>query len=189
MNILNDPYDCLCCNQTFCKSCIINYIKANKKCPFSEFFEIKNENKANTNNTDLFDFASSENTNNQSTKKDMTFQMNGQDFFADFPSSQSSQKEEQKKGEDDLFAAFSQPQSNIKEEKKESKKENKAKLEDDLFSAFGQPQSNIKEEKKEIKDNKKNVEDDLFAAFSQPQSTIKQQKEDNKHNKYKQLNL
>ena len=142
--------------------------------------EIKNENKANTNNTDLFDFASSENTNNQSTKKDMTFQMNGQDFFADFPSSQSSQKEEQKKGEDDLFAAFSQPQSNIKEEKKESKKENKAKLEDDLFSAFGQPQSNIKEEKKEIKDNKKNVEDDLFAAFSQPQSTTKQPKEDKK---------
>ena len=108
--------------------------------------------------------------------------MNGQDFFADFPSSQSSQKEEQKKGEDDLFAAFSQPQSNIKEEKKESKKENKAKLEDDLFSAFGQPQSNIKEEKKEIKDNKKNVEDDLFAAFSQPQSNTKLPKEDKKEN-------
>ena len=29
MNLLNDPYDCLCCNQTFCKSCIINYIKTN----------------------------------------------------------------------------------------------------------------------------------------------------------------
>ena len=42
MNLLNDPHDCLCCNQTFCKSCIINYIKANKKCPFSEFFENKN---------------------------------------------------------------------------------------------------------------------------------------------------
>ena len=47
MNILNDPHDCLCCNQTFCKSCIINYIKTNNKCPFSEFFEIKKENKNN----------------------------------------------------------------------------------------------------------------------------------------------
>ena len=47
MNLLNDPFDCLCCNQTFCKSCIINYIKANNKCPFSEFFEI---NKQNDNN-------------------------------------------------------------------------------------------------------------------------------------------
>ena len=40
MNLLNDPYDCLCCNQTFCKSCIVNYIKANNKCPFSEFFDL-----------------------------------------------------------------------------------------------------------------------------------------------------
>ena len=45
MNILNDPYDCICCNQTFCKSCIINYIKANNKCPFSEFFNEKKKNK------------------------------------------------------------------------------------------------------------------------------------------------
>ena len=42
MNILNDPYDCLCCNQTFCKSCILNYIKTNNKCPFSEFFGLNN---------------------------------------------------------------------------------------------------------------------------------------------------
>ena len=40
MNLLNDPYDCLCCNQTFCKLCIMNYIKANNKCPFSEFFDL-----------------------------------------------------------------------------------------------------------------------------------------------------
>ena len=40
MNLLNDPYDCLCCNQTFCKSCIVNYIKTNNKCPFSEFFDL-----------------------------------------------------------------------------------------------------------------------------------------------------
>ena len=57
MNILNDPYDCLCCNQTFCKSCILNYIKTNNKCPFSEFFGINstkdnNQNKK-LNNNDL----------------------------------------------------------------------------------------------------------------------------------------
>ena len=49
MNLLNDPYDCLCCNQTFCKSCIINYIKTNNKCPYSEFFE-NNKEKINNNN-------------------------------------------------------------------------------------------------------------------------------------------
>ena len=49
MNLLNDPYDCLCCNQTFCKSCIINYIKTNNKCPYSEFFE-DNKEKINNNN-------------------------------------------------------------------------------------------------------------------------------------------
>ena len=47
MNLLNDPHDCLCCNQTFCKSCIINYIKTNNKCPFSEFFEMKKDSKNN----------------------------------------------------------------------------------------------------------------------------------------------
>jgi hypothetical protein len=41
MNILNDPYDCLCCNQTFCKKCIINYIDTNKECPFDSFFQNK----------------------------------------------------------------------------------------------------------------------------------------------------
>ena len=50
LNLLNDPYDCLCCNQTFCKSCIINYIKANNKCPFSEFFSNQQDKKDNTNN-------------------------------------------------------------------------------------------------------------------------------------------
>ena len=47
MNLLNDPYDCLCCNQTFCKSCIINYIKTNNKCPFSEFFDINKQKEKN----------------------------------------------------------------------------------------------------------------------------------------------
>ena len=50
LNLLNDPYDCLCCNQTFCKSCIINYIKANNKCPFSEFFSNQQDKKDDTNN-------------------------------------------------------------------------------------------------------------------------------------------
>ena len=56
MNILNDPYDCLCCNQTFCKSCIENYIKTNNKCPFSEFFDLnnhKNNQNKKINNNDL----------------------------------------------------------------------------------------------------------------------------------------
>lgn len=38
LNILNDPYDCYCCNQTFCKMCIVNYIETNKKCPYSAYF-------------------------------------------------------------------------------------------------------------------------------------------------------
>jgi len=49
MNILNDPYDCLCCNQTFCKSCIVNYIKTNNKCPFSEFFDFSKQKEHNQN--------------------------------------------------------------------------------------------------------------------------------------------
>ena len=41
MNIINDPYDCLCCNQTFCKNCIMNYIKTNTKCPYANYFQAK----------------------------------------------------------------------------------------------------------------------------------------------------
>ena len=50
LNLLNDPYDCLCCNQTFCKECIINYIKSNNKCPFSEFFSNPQNPKENNDN-------------------------------------------------------------------------------------------------------------------------------------------
>ena len=139
------------------------------------------ENKTTTN--DLFDFASPENTNyssNDTNKKDMTFQMNGRDFFADFPSAQPTKKEEQKKEENDLFANFNQPK---KEEKEKDNKEEKKKtnLEDDLFAAFSQPQVDSKKEEKkeEVKEtqNKKNttnIEDDLFAAFSSPQSNVKE---------------
>lgn len=47
MNIINDPYDCICCNQTFCKTCITNYIQTNKKCPYSNFFGKENEGSVN----------------------------------------------------------------------------------------------------------------------------------------------
>ena len=43
MNILNDPIDCICCNQTFCRSCIQNYIKTNNKCPYQDFFSKNNQ--------------------------------------------------------------------------------------------------------------------------------------------------
>ena len=33
-NVLADPFDCLCCNQTFCLSCISNFMNKSKKCPF-----------------------------------------------------------------------------------------------------------------------------------------------------------
>lgn len=46
LNILNNPYDCVNCNQTFCKSCICGYIQVNGKCPYDSFF--KNETKDKT---------------------------------------------------------------------------------------------------------------------------------------------
>ena len=148
--------------------------------------EPKKENNTvqDKNTNDLFDFASPLNTNNNQSdtnKKEMTFQMNGRDFFADFPSSQPTKKEESKKEEFDLFADFNQPKSNIKKEEKEKNENNKkTNLEDDLFAAFNQPQSNTKKEEKkekkkeEIKENKNNIEDDLFEAFSQCQPNIKE---------------
>ena len=136
------------------------------------------ENKTATN--DLFDFAAPENTNNTSNdtnKKDMNFQMNGRDFFSDFPSGQTTKKEEPKKEVNDLFTDFNQPKKEEKDNKEEKKKTN---LEDDLFAAFSQPQiatkkEEKKEEKKEIQNKKNNnLEDDLFAAFSSPQPNIKE---------------
>ena len=47
LNILNNPYDCLCCNQTFCKSCIFNYIKTNNKCPYGDYFNNDTEKPEN----------------------------------------------------------------------------------------------------------------------------------------------
>jgi len=43
INILNDPIDCICCNQTFCRSCIQNYIKTNNKCPYQDFYNKNNQ--------------------------------------------------------------------------------------------------------------------------------------------------
>ena len=63
MNLLNDPHDCLCCSQTFCKSCIINYIKTNNKCPFSEFFENNKQTKDKPNINDLLNKIRSSSSN------------------------------------------------------------------------------------------------------------------------------
>ena len=150
----------------------------------------KEESKATASiNTDLFDFGSPENTvsnNNLNTQKDMTFQMNGQDFFSNFPNNVPKKKEEPKKEEVDLLADFNQPQSKPKEEN-DKKNNTSNKLEDDLFAAFNQTQkqeSNIKEEKKDKKNNN-NLEDDLFAAFNQPVNDKKEEKEEKKENKQK----
>jgi hypothetical protein len=41
LNVLTDPYDCLCCNQTFCFTCINNYILKTKKCPYDQSEKIE----------------------------------------------------------------------------------------------------------------------------------------------------
>ena len=141
-----------------------------------------NENNNKTGLDDLFktlnleskekkDTNNSSNTNN--SNKGMTFQMNGQDFFSSFPSSESQKKEEAKKPkeEDDLFAAFNPSSTKPKEEKKQQN------VQDDLFAAFAQPTTTTKEIKKE--DNRKqNIEEDLFAAFSQPNNKQKEEKKE-----------
>ena len=156
--------------------------------------EDKQTQNLNNNNNDLFDFSSPENLNNKDNKennqnkKDMTFQMNGRDFFAEFSNPQPNKKEDEKKEENDLFADFNQPKK--EENKKEDNKPN-SNMQDDLFAVFSQPQINKKEEKKEeIKENNnKNIQDDLFSAFSQPQTNSKEEKKEeikennNKNNK------
>jgi len=170
---------------------------------FDLLFSNQNENVKQTNNENKQKTDLGELLNNLNNKENngIKYEMNGNDFFSSFPSSQPAKKEEAKPKEDDLFAAFNQPKENKKEEsnkakveddlfsafsqpqtkQKESKKEEpkKQNLEDDLFSAFSQPQSKPKEEKKEA-DNKPKVEDDLFAAFSQPQSQPKSKEENKK---------
>ena len=155
--------------------------------------EDKQTQKLNNNN-DLFDFSSPENLNNKDNKennqnkKDMTFQMNGRDFFAEFSNPQPNKKEDEKKEENDLFADFNQPKK--EENKKEDNKPN-SNMQDDLFAVFSQPQINKKEEKKEeIKENNnKNIQDDLLSAFSQPQTNSNEEKKEeikennNKNNK------
>ena len=142
----------------------------------------KVQNEPKKENNDLLDFSVQNNTN--STNNNMDFKMNGQDFFSNFPSSQPSKQEENKKQNnvDDLFAAFNSPQSS--NEKKVEKKDvntNKNNLQDDLFSAFNQPNTNDKEEKKaEVNTNKNNLQDNLFSAFNQPNSNIKEEKKEEK---------
>ena len=151
---------------------------------FSNNNNVQNEPKKE--NNDLFDFGSQDNNNSNANNNNMNFKMNGQDFFSDFPSSQPSKQEANKKqnNEDDLFAAFNSPQfsNEKKEEKKVDTNKNKNNLQDDLFAAFNQPNINTKEnkeEKKDINTNKNNLQDDLFSTFNQPQNNnIKEEKKD-----------
>ena len=151
---------------------------------FSNNNNVQNEPKKE--NNDLFDFGSQDNNNSNTNNNNMNFKMNGQDFFSDFPSSQPSKQEANKKqnNEDDLFAAFNSPQfsNEKKEEKKVDTNKNKNNLQDDLFAAFNQPNINTKEnkeEKKDINTNKNNLQDDLFSTFNQPQNNnIKEEKKD-----------
>ena len=139
---------------------------------FDLLFSSQNENakQTNTENKQKTDLGDLLNNLNNKENNGISYEMNGNDFFSNFPSSQPAKKEEPKNNEDDLFAAFNQPKENKKEES------NKTKVEDDLFSAFSQPQSQAKpkEEKKE-EPKKQNLEDDLFSAFSQPQSKPKEE--------------
>ena len=57
MNVLNNPYDCVKCNQTFCKECITNYLNTNKKCPFCL-------NNKNLNSNEEKNFSSNNNDKN-----------------------------------------------------------------------------------------------------------------------------
>ena len=55
MNVLNNPYDCVKCNQTFCKECITNYLNTNKKCPFclnNKNLNSNEEKNSSSNNND-----------------------------------------------------------------------------------------------------------------------------------------
>ena len=143
---------------------------------FDLLFSNQNENVKQTNNENKQKTDLGELLNNLNNKENngIKYEMNGNDFFSSFPSSQPAKKEEAKPKEDDLFAAFNQPKENKKEES------NKAKVEDDLFSAFSQPQTKQKESKKEEPKNQ-NLEDDLFSAFSQPQSKPKEEKKESEN--------
>ena len=131
-----------------------------------------NENNKKTGLDDLFKTFNIENKEKKDTNNS-SFQMNGQDFFSNFPSSEPQKKQEAKKPkeEEDLFAAFNPSSTKPKEEKKQQN------IQDDLFAAFAQPNTTTKEIKKE--DNKKqNMEEDLFAAFSEPSNKQKEEKKE-----------
>ena len=127
---------------------------------------INNENKKdNSNNKDLF------NMNSNNGNKNITYKMNGQDFFSNFEPS-----EPPKKAEDDLFTDFNKPQKKP-EEKKEEKP---SKLEDDLFAAFSQPKEKPAEKTTKEEINKQKIEDDLFATFNQPLPKKEEEKKQQK---------
>ena len=194
-----------------------NNTNNNKNNNIDLLFDSTNNNNNNNNNAnvgnknsgldDLFKDLNLDNKEkkeaNNNSNNGMTFQMNGQDFFSNFPSSSEPPKKEgtkKEKEEDDLFAAFNQPNTKPKEAKKEEKQtqnsqnddlfaafaqptEQKPKeeikkqnIEDDLFAAFSQPSNKPKEEKKEEDTLKPNLENDIFAAFNQPQNISKEEK-------------
>ena len=146
---------------------------------FDLLFSSQNENanakQANNENKQKIELGDILNNLNNKENNGISYEMNGNDFFSNFPSSQPAKKEEAKPNDDDLFSAFNQPKENKKEQS------NKTKVEDDLFSAFSQPQTKQNEPKKE-EPKKQNLEDDLFSAFSQPQTKPKEEpkKEENK---------
>ncbi len=142
--------------------------------------ETKKEDNNNIKKTDLNDLlnainneSKNDNTNNKDSNnnagaKNITYVMNGQDLFSNFPSSEPSKKKE----EDDLFAAFNNPQAKSKEKNNEKP----SKLEDDLFAAFNQPKEKPVEKKEKEETNKAKIEDDLFGAFNQPQPKKEEEK-------------
>ena len=130
---------------------------------------------------DLFSGFNQPQTQSKTEKKDNIIKNNEDYLFSDIiqPSIkkeefQKENKQNNKKQEDDLFAAFNQYKQEQKEEKNENEVGIKNNLEDELFSAFSQSNSKTNVESKPIK-----AEEDFFSGFSQPQEIPKKQNEDN----------
>ena len=176
---LNNDLDAIFGTSTTNNNTTKNTDNKNTNNNFDLLFSSTNENATQTKNeenrkkTDLGELLKNINNENNKENPGVSFQMNGQDIFSNFPTSEPKKSEPQETKEDDLFSAFNQPQNQTKMGEKEQK--SKTNVEDDLFAAFSQPQSKPKEEeKKEIKNQ--NVQDDLFAAFNQPKVQSKEEK-------------
>ena len=150
----NNNFDLLFSNEKENKKEIKKETSTMKKTDLNDLLNaINNENKKDkSNNNDLLDM-----NNNSNKKSEITFKMNGQDIFSNFEPSEPEKKEESQKSKvnEDLFAAFNNPQKTANENIKNDG--NISKLEDDLFAAFAQPQTKTKEEEKEIKKERKEI--------------------------------